>query len=33
MAALIKVAEFDGLEYTIVKDYFELEKGIAHHKK
>jgi len=28
-----KVFKQHGLEYRVIKDYYETEKGIAHHKK
>jgi hypothetical protein len=33
LIAIEKVFKKHNLSYTVVKDYYEVEKGIAHHKK
>lgn len=33
LRAIEKVFQQHGLEYRVVKDYYEVEKGIAHHQK
>jgi hypothetical protein len=33
LIAIEKVFKKHNLSYTVVKDYYEIEKGIAHHKK
>ncbi len=33
LGAIEKVCKEFGIKYTIIKDYYETEKGIAHHLK